>query len=333
MKLLIYPAVEPERLSRIIRDGAPISIVNAGNEQDALREIADADAFFGKITPRLLAAARTLVWVQAPTVSLEHYVFPELVDHPCVLTNMRGLFSDVIAEQVIGYLICFSRNLHRYIRQQIEHRWEPIGGEGARVTMAMGPGVQGPIDLAHRQLAGATLGVVGLGQIGGEIARRGAAFGMHVVAVDPRSQGLPGVVETCWPPGELDRLLAASDYVVVAAPHTPKTEQMFRRPQFQAMRPGAYFINIGRGAIVSLNDLVAALHAGEIAGAALDVFEVEPLPAEHPLWNFENVILTPHVAGYAPAIAERHLALLLENIRRFAQGQPLANVADKAAWF
>src|SRR5437867_5611531 len=129
MKLVIHPAVEAERLGKIARAASPMEVVNAGSEDDAVREIADAEAFFGKITPRLLAAARRLRWVQAPTASLEHYVFPSLVRHPCVLTNMRGLFSDVIADQVLGYLICFARNLHRYVLQQARGEWAPIGGE------------------------------------------------------------------------------------------------------------------------------------------------------------------------------------------------------------
>src|SRR5205807_10116299 len=127
--------------------------------------------------------------------------------------------------------------------------------------------------------------------------------------------------------------LSESDFVVIAAPHTPQTYKLFRRVQFQQMKRSAYLINIGRGAIVDIADLAAALEAGEIAGAGLDVFEIEPLPADHPLWRMENVIITPHVAGYSPRIAERHLAVLLENIRRFLHGEPLLNVVDKARWF
>src|SRR5262249_22900033 len=124
-----------------------------------------------------------------------------------------------------------------------------------------------------------------------------------------------------------------SDFVVVAAPHTPETVKMFRRPQFQSMKRSAFFINIGRGAIVDLADLTAALQAGDIAGAGLDVFETEPLPADHPLWKLDNVILTPHVAGASPRIAERHLGVLLENIGRFLHGEPLRNVVHKSLWF
>jgi phosphoglycerate dehydrogenase-like enzyme len=333
MKLVIHPSVEAERLARIREAADDMAVVNAADEAEALRAVADADAFFGKLTPPLLAAAPRLRWVQSPTASLEHYVFPELVRHPCVLTNMRGLFSDVIADQVFGYVICFARNLHRYVRNQMQARWEPVGGEAERVGFATGPAAVTAIDRAHRPLAGATLGVVGLGSIGAEVARRGLAFGMRVVAVDPVRTEPPEGVEALWKPERLPELLAQSDYVVIAAPHTPQTYKLFRRPQFRQMKRDAYLINIGRGAIVDLADLVAALEAGEIAGAGLDVFETEPLPSEHPLWRMENVILTPHVAGYSPRIAERHLAVLLENVRRFRNGEPLRNVVDKARWF
>jgi phosphoglycerate dehydrogenase-like enzyme len=333
MKLVIHPRVEPERLAKILSAAGVMEVVNAGSEAEALAAVADADAFFGKITPPLLGAARKLRWVQSPTASLEHYLFPELIAHPCVLTNMRGLFSDVIADQVMGYVICFARNLHRYIRNQLGRRWEPVGGEAARVSFAAGPGTVSAIDLAHRHLADDTLGIVGLGSIGSEIARRALAFGMRVVAVDPVQEAAPAGVAALWRPEDLPHLLGQSDFVVIAAPHTPETVRMFRWAQFQQMKQSAYLINIGRGAIVDLSDLVAALRAGEIAGAALDVFEVEPLPAEHPLWEMENVILTPHVAGYSPRIAERHLAVLLDNIRCFVAGKPLKNVVDKTRWF
>jgi phosphoglycerate dehydrogenase-like enzyme len=247
---------------------------------------------------------------------------------------MRGLFSDVIADQVLGYILCFARNLHRYVLQGLRAHWAPVGGEEARVAFASGPGVVNAIDRAHRHLADCTLGVVGLGAIGAEVARRAHAFGMRVVAVDPvRTEPPPGVA-ALWPVERLPELLAESDFVVIAAPHTPRTVKMFRREQFRQMKRSAYLINIGRGAIVDLADLTAALRAGEIAGAGLDVFEVEPLPPEHPLWGMpERVILTPHVAGYSPRIAERHLAVLLENVRRFVRNEPLINVVDKERWF
>jgi phosphoglycerate dehydrogenase-like enzyme len=334
VKLVIHPAVEPERLARIRAVSASLQAVNAATEAEALPHMADADAFFGKITPALLAAAGKLRWVQAPTVSLEHYVFPELAEHPCVLTNMRGLFSDNIADQVLGYIICFARNLHRYVLQQARGKWAPIGGEQSRVSFATGPGVLTDIDRAHLHLADHTVGIVGLGAIGAEVARRARAFSMRVIAVDPSRTNVPQDVEALWGIERLGDLLGQSDFVVIAAPHTPHTAGLFRRERFRQMKPSAYLINIGRGAIVVLADLVAALQANEIAGAALDVFETEPLPADSPLWKLgERVIITPHIAGYSPRIAGRHLQVLLDNLGRFVRGEALINVADKKAWY
>ncbi|MBS0267255.1 MAG: D-2-hydroxyacid dehydrogenase [Planctomycetes bacterium] len=331
MKLVIHLPVEAARLARICEVAGPLHVVNAPSANVAA-EIVEADAFFGKLTPTLLRAAQRLKWVQAPTASLEHYVFPELIEHPCVLTNMRGLFSDVIADHVLGLVICFARNLHLYVRNQCRRVWEPVGGEEGRSDFISGPGVVGSIDRHHLHLADCTLGVVGAGAIGSEIARRARAFDMTVVAVDPRATSIPDVCDV-WPTARLNDLLAVSDFVVIAAPHTPETQKLFRTPQFACMRRSAYLINIGRGAIVDLADLTAALRDKVIAGAGLDVFETEPLPAEHPLWDMPNVIITPHVAGASPRIAERHTEVLLENIRRFVAGVPLLTPVDKRQWF
>jgi phosphoglycerate dehydrogenase-like enzyme len=334
MKIVLHPPVDAQRLGRIRAAAAPMEVVNAANEQQALAHMPSADAFFGKITPALLAAAQNLRWVQAPTASLEHYLFPELVEHGCALTNMRGLFSDVIADHVLGYILCFARNLHRYVLQQSQARWAPVGGESARVALTTGPGVVNSIDRAHLHLGDATLGIVGLGAIGREVARRGLAFGMKVLAVDVVQLDPPPGVSAVWPVERLPSLLESCDFVVIAAPHTPQTVRMFRREQFRQMKPTAYLINVGRGAIVDLEDLTAALRAGELAGAGLDVFETEPLPVDHPLWGMgDRVILTPHVAGYSPRIAERHLGVLLDNLRRFVRNDVLINVVDKSRWF
>jgi phosphoglycerate dehydrogenase-like enzyme len=332
VKLLIHPAIDSPRFDKIVAAAGVMTVVNATDFGDAAREIRDADGFFGKITPALLAEAGRLRWVQSPTASLEHYLFPELIAHPCQLTNMRGLFSDVIADHVFGYILCFARNFHIYIRNQGAGVWAPVGGKPDRDDFVTGPAHVTDLDQAHLHLADATLGVVGLGHIGSEVAKRGLAFSMRVLAVDPVQKKAPLGVEGPWPLERLEDLLGQSDFTVIAAPHTPQTEKMFRRPQFRAMKRSAYLINIGRGVIVELADLVAAVEAGEIAGAGLDVFETEPLPADHPLWKMENVILTPHVAGYSPRIAERHLALLVDNVTRFAGGEPLRNLVNKSMW-
>jgi len=332
MKLVIYPAVDAARLAHIREAAGAMQVVNAADETAALAAIVDADAFFGKLTRELLARARQLKWVQSPTASLEHYLFPELIEHSCILSNMRGLFSDVIADHVLGFVICFSRHFHTYVRRQLDRHWEAVGGEAGRSDFLTGPGVASSIDRAHRHLADCTLGVVGAGAIGSEVGRRARAFGMKILAVDPAVTSIPGVCDV-WSMEQLAELLGASDFVVIAAPHTPDTEKMFRRERFKQMRRSAFLINVGRGAIVDLADLTQALASGLIAGAGLDVFETEPLPAGHALWGMPNVIITPHVAGTSPRIAERHTEVLLENIRRFAAGRPPATTVDKRRWY
>jgi phosphoglycerate dehydrogenase-like enzyme len=335
MKLVIHPAVDPDRL-RALQAAAPgAEWVNAADSAEAEAAMPGAEGLLGKITPAMLARADRLRWVQSFTASLEHYMFPELEAHPCILTNVRGLFGDVIADQVMGYVLCFARNLHRYIRQQAEHRYEPAGGESARVSNTTGPGLVNAMDRATIYLPDATMGIVGMGGIGCEIARRARAFGMSVRGVDwfpDRVRASEGV-ESVESNDKLPELLAWSDFAVIAAPQTPETTGWFHAGTLAHLRSSSYLINIGRGAIVILDDLVAALRAGRLAGAALDVYEVEPLPRDHPLWDFPNVILTPHTAGYSPVIAARHLATLVENVARFDRGEPLTNVVDKSLWF
>ena len=324
MKLLIHPAVETDRLRKIQEAAGEMTVANVAASQDARREIIDADAFFGKITPELLAAAGQLKWVQSPTASLEHYLFPELIEHSCQLSNMRGLFSDVIADHVMVYVLCFARNLHLYLRRQMEARWAPVGNEAmTEQAFVTGPAAVSPVDAAHIHLADTTMGIVGAGFIGQEVCRRASAFGMNVLAVDPLCRTVDGIVDDVWLPNRLPDLLEASDFVVITAPHTPATYKLFRTEQFEQMKSSAFLINIGRGVIVDLEDVTSALEKGLIAGAALDVFETEPLPAEHRLWKMENAILTPHIAAASPRIAERHLV----------NGKPPLTLVDKRQWF
>jgi len=333
LKLVMYPAIDEARYAAVCAVSPQLQVINARDEATAIQEMAAAQAFFGKLTPALLSAAPQLQWVQSPTASLEHYLFPELVEHRCLLSNMRGLFSDVIADHVLGYVLCFARNLHIYLRQQAEGGWAPVGDQAMVVDFVSAPGRVSSVDLAHQHLSDLTLGVVGVGQIGTEICRRARAFGMRLLGVDPVPREVTELGLSVQPLSQLPDLLAAAHYVVIAAPHTPETAQLFNRSLLQHMRRDAVLINIGRGAIVVLDDLVAALQAGEIRGAALDVCEQEPLPPQHPLWKMPNVIITPHVAAASPRIAERHLETLLENVRCFVRGEPPKTLVDKRKWY
>ena len=331
-KLVIYPSIDTLRLRQIVDLKCQLDIVNCENLEQAEAEIVDADGFYGKMSPHLLAAARQLQWVQSPTASLEHYLFPALIQHPCQLTNMRGLFYDVIADHVFTYILMFARRMHIYMAQQYESNWSPVGGETGRADYSVGPGNVTPMDHQHQQLADSTLGILGMGSIGREIARYGKQLGMTVIGVDPYSEP-PKYVDTFGGLTDLDEMLSSSDFVVIAAPHTPETEGLFNLEVMGKMKRSAFLINIGRGVIIPLDDLVTALNADLIAGAALDVFEIEPLPEDHPLWKMPNVIITPHIAACTPKVSERHLEVLIGNIRRFANDESLLNVVNKSLWF
>ena len=333
MKLVIHPKIDVRRSKLLCSISADLIVVNAESEEIALAEISDADGFYGKITPELLSASTCLGWIQSPTASLEHYIFPELVQHSCTLTNMRGLFYDVIADHVLMYILMFCRQMPYYTRQQLQSKWAPLGGEDARSNFDIGPGIVTAMDLAHTQLSDMTVGIIGLGSIGEKIASHCTKLGMQVAGVDPYCQAAPEQVKFIRGENELEQLLAQSDFVVIAAPHTPETEGMFDAKCFSQMKNTAYLINIGRGAIVPLNALRQSLETGEIQGAALDVMESEPLGVDDPLWKHPNVIITPHVAACSRRVAERHLEMLLENVKRFTNQEPLLNVVNKNRWF
>jgi phosphoglycerate dehydrogenase-like enzyme len=216
----------------------------------------------------------------------------------------------------MAFVLAFARGLQVYIPQQMRREWKKSVGD------------RGVVHLPE-----ATALIVGVGGIGAETARLAAAFGITVLATDARRSDAPAGVAELHRPDALDTLLPRADFVILTVPHTPATEGFMHRARFQQMKRGAYFINIGRGMTTKLDDLVAALNAGEIAGAALDVYEQEPLPADHPLWTMPNVLLTPHVAGHGPYLDDRRYQIMIDNCRAFLDGKPLRNVVDKASWF
>jgi phosphoglycerate dehydrogenase-like enzyme len=264
-----------------------------------------------------LSAARKLRWLQAPQIAPPAgFYYPELIAHPVVVTNQREIFNDHIGAHIMAFVLAFARDFHTYIPQQFRHEYKPK-----------------PLDTGVVHLHEATALILGVGGIGVEAARLCAAFGMRVIGVDARRTGLvPGLAEL-HPADALDAQLPRADFVIMTIPHTPATEGLMDREKLRRMKRSAFLINIGRGRTVRLDDLVAALNAGEIAGAGLDVFEIEPLPATHALWSAPNVLLTPHTAGFGPYLDDRRLEILLDNCRRFAAGEPLRNVVDKASWF
>jgi phosphoglycerate dehydrogenase-like enzyme len=294
-----------------------LHIVVAESADEAARAIGEADAAFGTIPDALLKDARRLRWLQAPQAAPPAgYYSSALIAHPVVVTNFREIYNDHIGAHIMAFVLAFARGFHHYFPRQVRREWR-----------------REPDDSGVIHLPDATALIVGVGGIGGEAARLAAAFGMHVMGVDARRREAPPGVLKLDGPDALDSLLPLADFVILTVPHTPATEGFMNRARFQRMKRTGFFINIGRGMTTRLDDLVAALRAGEIAGAGLDVFEQEPLPADHPLWTMPGVLITPHTAGHGPFLDDRRLEVLLDNCRRFLVGEPLRNVVDKANWF
>jgi len=301
----------PEKIRRI----APGSTVELFESHDAVGDaIADADAVYGAVPPALFARARKLRWIAAPGAGLgPDWYHPALVESDVVVTNIRGIYNEHLSAHIIGMLLYFARRFDHYGALQRRGEWRQ--------------------DRNMIELMGATALIFGVGGSGAETAGLCAALGMRVTGVDPRVAAPPeGMIEIA-PPERLDSVLGDADFVIVTAPETPATRGLFDAARFARMKPGAFFINVGRGGIVVTDDLVAALRSGQVGGAGLDVVIPEPLPPDHPLWTMPNVLLTPHVAVFGAPNQTRREEVVLENCRRFAAGEPLLNLVDKRNWF
>jgi len=293
------------------------TIVVAETEEEAPREIPDADAAFGNLGRNLLDKAQQLRWLAAPAIAPPAgYYYDELVAHPVQATNFRGIFNEHIAAHILAFVLALARGLHYYIPRQLRHEYKPERTDTGTVY-----------------LPESTALILGVGGIGSETAKYLWQLGVRVLGIDARREDTPEGVAELHRPDELDALLPQADFVILTIPHTPETEGLFDAARFAKMKKSAFFINIGRGMTTKLDALNQALRDGTIAGAALDVYEIEPLPADHPLWDAPNVLLTPHTAGFGPYLDDRRREVLVENARRFAVGEPLLNVVNKALWF
>ncbi len=328
-KKIVY-AGEPANLPEL-QQAAPqgVSIVQAPASQEALlREVADADAVIGRISADVIKAGKSLRWVHSISAGVEPYVgtgddrapgIADLVRSDIVLTNGRRCYGPNIADQVFAYLLNFTRQMKSSVegRSKDGSPWKNVD-----------PGAKQEVELR-----GKTMTIVGLGGIGSEVARRAKAFGMHVLGVDPRvSLPLSGVDEV-HRPADLLRAVTGADVLVIACPLTRETRGMIGSPIFEALKTGAYFINVARGRIVDADALAAAVRSGKLAGVGLDVTDPEPLSDSSPLWKLDNVIITPHNAGQSDGSKRRGQMLVRENIRRFVSGEPLLNVVDKKAGY
>ena len=268
------------------------------------------------LRPEQFAAARNLRWIQAPTAAVHQFLFPELVKSDVVLTNSREVHGPVVAEHVMALIFALAKKIPQAALLQQERVWgqERMWNEG----------------VPPREIAGAVLGLIGVGSIGRRVAQMASSLGMRVIAVRENvEKGRPEGVEAVLPPSGIDEMLSQSDYVVVAAPLIASTERLINSARLAVMKPSACLINVGRGTQVDEAALVQALRTRRIAGAALDVFEREPLPADSPLWSVENLLITPHTAGLTDKLWPRHYELFADNLRRYVAGQPLLFVVDK----
>jgi phosphoglycerate dehydrogenase-like enzyme len=283
-----------------------------------LRALPGADVFIGLCTADVLRASSALKWIQLASAGADPCAsLPELTQRNILLTNAQGIYGPQIADHVMATILAFSRKAHRFIAEQKTEQWSIA--------------IANPNDIAALglwELEGKNLLVIGLGGIGTEVARRAHGFGMRVRATRNSGRDGPPFVEYVGLANEAMELAKWADVVVNCTPLTPDTRGMFNARFFAAMKPTAYFINAGRGESVVTDDLVAALRAGRIAGAGLDVTNPEPLPRGHPLWQMPNVILSPHIAVASDQVFGRYYTLAIENVRRWVAGEPLVSVVD-----
>lgn len=280
--------------------------------EDALTEVVDADAVLGTCDPDLVAAAANLVWIQIFAAGAERCVtLPRIASGEIVLTNMQKMSAPVIGEHAVAMALAIARGLPAFAKRMPAGEWR----RGPEATASMVP------------LSGRTMLVVGLGGIGSEAAKRAKALGMRVVATRNSSREGPPWVDYVGLSDELADLAGDADVIVNALPLTDTTRGLMDEAFFRALRQGAIFINVGRGATVDTEALLDALRSGRLRGAGLDVTDPEPLPPDHPLWQLESVIITPHVS-WRGGETERHRVLRKENLRRYAAGEALLNVVD-----
>lgn len=314
LEMWTIPAWFPEKL----RAEFPQFEITHRNTYDNLEDyVNDVEILFTlSLRPDQFKVARKLKWLHCPAAAVHQFSFPEFVNSDIILTNGRDVHGPVVAEHVMALIFAMAKNFHLCARYQQKHEWgqEPVWYNNPH----------------PRLIAGATLGLVGLGSIGRPVAKHASVLGMRVIASrgNPEKGSAEGVAQVL-PSSQLDQLLAQSDYVVLAAPVIPSTERLIGPKQLAKMKPDACLINVGRGQLVDEPALIQTLREKKIGGAALDVFDEEPLPSNSPFWDMENVLITPHTGGLADKLWEREYDLFSENLRRYLAHRPLLALVDK----
>ncbi|HEV8131114.1 MAG TPA: D-2-hydroxyacid dehydrogenase [Acidobacteriota bacterium] len=313
IKILCAERLAPEEVEKIRSAGKNIDLIMLRDRSELKQRAGEAEVILGVVDRETVLKASNLKWVQNWAAGVD--TLPrELMQHPCVLTNMQRIYAPVIAETAVGFMLSLARGLAQdSIPRFRERKWT----REKSVPL---------VDLYQK-----TLVLVGLGGIGTETARRAHyGFEMKVLAVDPKPLPKPQFVAELHDPGWLMEMVPQADILMSAAPLTKETRKMFNENIFGKMKKSAYFINVTRGGLVDQAALARALKEGWIQGAGLDVTDPEPLPAEDPLWDCPHLIITPHNSGDAPIRQKRHVALVAENVRRYSSGLPMLNVVDKA---
>ena len=295
----------------------PETGIAVGNTLEAFeRPAGDATVIFnwslnGELLREVFRMCPGVQWVHTRSAGLDNVLFPELIASPVPVTNGTGVFSASLGEFALAAILFFAKGLRRMVRNQEAGVWEQFDVE---------------------EIAGKTVGIVGYGDIGRAVATRVRAMGMRVLAVrrsGPSVYNVDPLVSRIYGPGDLLEMLPLCDYVVAAAPLTLETRGMIGRAAFAAMRPEAVILNVGRGPVIDEAAMVEALGSGGIRGAALDVFDDEPLADGHPLWRMKNVLLSPHCADHTPDWLERAMQFFIDEYFRFLRGEPLMNVVEK----
>jgi phosphoglycerate dehydrogenase-like enzyme len=315
MKVVLTTVHLGEEFIPELRETFPgVTFTPALTPEDKLRETADADACLGWPGRDAYLAARKLRWIHNVGMGIDWIrEAPELVTADVVVTNAPGPHTNPMADHVLAVMLALAHNLRELTEDQRAKRWDIPKYEQRMV-----------------ELNGSVLGVLSLGGIGRAVAQRAYGFGMQVYAVDPSPTDIPAGVREVWGPEQLDHLLSISDWFVVAAPLVAETVGLIDARRIALMKPGSYLIVISRGGIVDEEALADALKSGHLAGAAVDATAVEPLLADSPLWELDNLILSPHTSGTSRQLVEGRRRVFLENLRRFLGGRPLAHRCDKA---
>ena len=293
-----------------------IEVVHLPDYKGMDEEIVDAEILVAwSIRPEQIAAAKKLRWIHSPAAAVHQLIFPELVNSEIVLTNAREVHGPVVAEHVVALIFALAKKIAGSVRLQEKHIW------GQQILWDEPPRI--------REVAGATVGMVGLGSIGRPVVKSAKALGMRVIAVREHAEKGSESADAVFGPAQIDEVFRQADYIVLAAPVTASTKAIANAERLALMKPDACLINVGRGQLVDEAALAAALREKKIGGAALDVFPKEPLAADSPLWDVPNLLITPHTAALTDKLWERHYALFSENLQRYLNGKTLWAVVDK----